>query len=115
MDMRDILVDVMLTSTTKDTLDTNQLYMKMGEEVGELAEALLVEQGVLPHKTLTEDSFGEAADVLICLVGVMAEHHKDKPPTVVYHLLLDALAVKAAKYEDVVCRNHSSTTASKSH
>jgi len=40
------------------------------EELGELAAALTVEDGLKPHKTIREDSRVEAVDLLICAMSV---------------------------------------------
>lgn len=44
---------------------------KLIEEQGELSEALMVEAGRLPHKSLSEDSYCEIADVIIQVCDVV--------------------------------------------
>ena len=41
---------------------------KLMEEIGEFSEALLHNQGLLPHKQMKEPLEGEVADVIICLL-----------------------------------------------
>ena len=79
-----------------------QLHMKCSEEMGELAEVLLVESGVLPHKTVNEDAFHEAADVFICLIGVLATHYPDLSPREIYTTLEQAVGQKTEKYTNLV-------------
>jgi hypothetical protein len=42
------------------------LLSSLLEEIGELATALRVEEKVIDHKTLDEDSLGECCDVFVC-------------------------------------------------
>lgn len=79
-----LLTDMPLTNIIAEQLDFVRehetanaivLGLKLSEEVGEFAEATLVENGYLKHKTLKEDSFAEAADIINVLLGVLVKLH----------------------------------------
>ena len=58
----------------ENTLWTSEsALLKLNEEVGEVSEALLVETGLMPHKKLSEDSYSEAIDVILCLLDVFRD------------------------------------------
>lgn len=81
--------------------------LKLMEEVGELAEALLYEDGLLPHKApLKEPSVGEAADIILMVMQVLANHYKISPKELLV-LLKCHLETKLTKWNDKVL-NHES-------
>jgi phosphoribosyl-ATP pyrophosphohydrolase len=61
-------------------------YAKLGEEFGELGEALLHQLGYLPHKTMKEPLIGEVADVMICSLYVLAATSNKKPEELLIEL-----------------------------
>ena len=80
--------------------DTGAKFMKLQEVVGELAETALYEQGYNQHKpTPEEDSFGEGADVILCVVDIVSRLHPEMPTSQVYAHLQHALRTKYNKWE----------------
>lgn len=53
------------------------MFLKLVEEIGELAEAVNYKDGLLPNKTLTEEPFGEVADIMICTLSVLHRLYPD--------------------------------------
>lgn len=80
--------------------DLGAKFMKLQEEVGELAEAALYETGYNQHKTKPdEDTFGEGADVILCVVDVLSRLHPSLTPRQVHDALGLALDKKYRKWE----------------
>jgi hypothetical protein len=72
--------------------------LKMMEEVGEFSEIALFHLGHNQHKTFKEDIFGEAADVMLCVLDTLGALHMELSPTELQDRLLDALITKHAKW-----------------
>lgn len=110
MSEKDVDVRFMKTATDSmwitrefESMPALALNNKLAEEFGEFAEALLVEQGYLQHKRdRIEGTFGEAADVIIVLLGVLAKHHRTMRPEEIKAQLADALERKNQKYINVL-------------
>jgi len=80
--------------------DTGAKFMKLMEEVGELSEAALFEQGYNQHKPApVEDSFGEGADVILCVVDIVSRLHPEMSTGEVYGRIQQALRNKYNKWE----------------
>jgi hypothetical protein len=75
---------------------------KLFEEGGEFSETVLHNQGYLPHKTPKESPFGEAADVLICLVDTLASLYPELSPERIGEILESQLLIKRGKWQRVV-------------
>lgn len=75
---------------------------KLMEEVGEFSEAALFELGYLPHKALKESSFGEAADVIICVVDELSSLHPHMSPDQVIDMLRKHIDWKSDKWERIM-------------
>ncbi len=73
-DTFDALVTDILTCAVDDALNSDKMFKKLSEEVGEYGRALLIESGDLPEKTLDEPAMGELADVIITAVAVHMKH-----------------------------------------
>jgi NTP pyrophosphatase (non-canonical NTP hydrolase) len=81
------------TFAAHERMDPLMLLCKLTEECGELAEAVLVERGFKPHKTLEpEAAIAEAADVLMCILLLLGRLYPGLPP--------DELAAKLAMQAD---------------
>lgn len=78
------------------------LVVKLMEEVGEFAEAFNHSKGNLPHKTMKENIEGEAADVIICALSVLARVYKDKSPNEIIDILTLQLKLKSDKWLKVI-------------
>lgn len=61
----------------RDVADAKGLTLKSMEELGELVQALLHENGYKPNnkslKAIKENQLEEVCDVMICMVGVLNE------------------------------------------
>ena len=75
-----------------------EAMVKLNEETGELAEAVLVTGGRNQHKTLKEPLVGEVADVIICAVHVMSKAYPSVSARGLSLMLEDAIATKQAKW-----------------
>jgi len=80
-------------------------HAKMGEEFGEFAEGLLVREGVLIHKTLTEPLIGEGADLIITIVDTLAATYPALSPDELDALLMKTLDFKSEKWIKTM-KNH---------
>lgn len=72
--------------------------VKLMEEVGELSEALLHKLGYLPHKTLKEPIEGEAADVILCAIDLLAGAYPDMTAEGLASMLEWQLTKKSQKW-----------------
>jgi hypothetical protein len=74
--------------------------VKLGEEVGEFNEAMLVHNGFNQHKKLKEGIFGEGADIINCVIAALvAACPRSKPEEVVAELKSE-LYRKLARYKN---------------
>ena len=78
------------------------LMLKLMEEVGEFSECFNHLKGNLPHKTMKEKIEGEAADVIICAIAVIARVYPDLNPDSVIKLIMSQLALKSEKWNNVI-------------
>ena len=78
------------------------LALKLGEECGEVNEAVLKDYGFLQHKQLKEDVFHEAADVINVLIGLLVTHYPNLTTEEIGFKLNEALTTKGAKYKRVI-------------
>lgn len=74
---------------------------KAQSELGELAEAILIEQGLL-DKALPESSFGEAADTIICILDVLGAQYPQLSDDWILQNLETYLQRKHAKWQRIV-------------
>lgn len=82
-----------------ERMDPLMLLCKLTEECGELAEAVLVERGFKPHKTLEpEAAIAEAADVLLCLLLVLSRLYPGLSPEQLATRLSQQADGKLARY-----------------
>lgn len=95
-----------VTETRKfEPMSPSELGLKGAEEYGEFGTAVLVETGRLAHKELKEPSFGEAADVILCMVSALAKLHPHMTPAEISDELARWLYLKQLKY-DVLLQQH---------
>jgi NTP pyrophosphatase (non-canonical NTP hydrolase) len=78
------------------------LTLKLGEEFGEFCEAVLKETGHLRHKTLKEGSFGEAADIINVILGVLQKLHPQMNNEQVLAELAAHVDLKRQKYQAIL-------------
>lgn len=87
-------------------LPTSAKGLKACEEMGELATAALYEQGYLQHKRVNESSFGEAADVVICVLDLLQALHPNLSHKQVVLELAHSLDTKFQKWKLVTTEPH---------
>ena len=87
-------------------LPTSAKGLKACEEMGELATAALYEQGYLQHKTVGESSFGEAADVIICVLDLLQALHPNLTQRQVVLELAHSLDTKFQKWKLVTTESY---------
>ena len=75
---------------------------KLFEEGGEFAETVMHNQGYLPHKVPKETPFGEAADVIICVVDTLSACYPDLSPEWIAESLANHIRSKREKWKQVV-------------
>ena len=96
------LEDLILMTHKHETLPSWALGLKLAEEVGEVAEALMVDNGFSRHKVLEEDVLHEVADVINVCIGLVTQHYPDLEPHEISLALTDALIKKGKKYKKVL-------------
>jgi hypothetical protein len=94
-----IIPHIVVEVRTYETMDVNELHMKISEENGELAQAILAERGKLPGKVLKEPAMGEGADVIIATICALAKHYPNKSPDQLSAELAKWVNIKMDKYE----------------
>ena len=99
-----------LTLADVDAKGNEQMCIKLMEEVGELAEVVNHQNGWLPHKTLKESAFGEAADVIQCTLTLLRKLYPDLSHAEVLAQLSEHLELKSNKWERVMVRKTPKTT-----
>jgi len=78
------------------------LGLKLGEESGELMEAINHHLGWLPHKVMKEPIEGEVADVVQIAVAILVRAYPNLDTEQVLDMLAKMLIVKTAKWQDVI-------------
>ncbi len=91
-----------LSRSTYNTLPVLARNSKIMEELGEFSEALLHKLGFLPHKTMKESIFGEAADVLICTLDTLADACPELTEEQLEEALIAELSKKSDKWERIM-------------
>lgn len=81
------------------------LGLKLGEEAGEFQSNLLHMHGHLHQKTMDEDIFGEAADVINTVIGTLAQVYPYQSPDELIKRLREAMHNKGKKYERLLDEN----------
>jgi NTP pyrophosphatase (non-canonical NTP hydrolase) len=95
----DAFAEAFSVFATHERMDPLMLLCKLTEESGELAEAVLVQRGYKPHKTLPADaSIDEAADVLLCLLLVLSRLYPERSPAQLAAQLAERIDGKLARY-----------------
>ena len=76
--------------------------VKLSEETGELAEAVLHVEGFSPHKKMKEPIEGEVADVVICALDILMEAYPEDSVEESKERLFKALDLKSLKWVKIV-------------
>ena len=97
--MKDIYKKIQSVSK-RDVADAKGLTLKSMEELGELVQALLHENGYKPNnkslKDIKENQLEELSDVIICMLGVADKLGFS------YKQILNMLELKTNKWEKVL-------------
>lgn len=97
--MRQEMLDIIYTARHREpTTDPLVFTTKLGEEFGELCEAVLQHVGYLKHKKTQEDPMEEAADVLQLVLIVLAKTYPEKLSSQILDELTEATRLKFQKY-----------------
>jgi NTP pyrophosphatase (non-canonical NTP hydrolase) len=86
----------------EDFKDPGAMGLKLMEEVGEFAEAINFALGNLPHKKVKESPFGEAADVVQCVIALLVKTYPQMDNERIIEELYKQMVVKNDKYEKKV-------------
>jgi NTP pyrophosphatase (non-canonical NTP hydrolase) len=86
----------------RDLKDLGAAGWKLMEEVGEFAETVNHSQGFLPHKIMKETPFGEAADVIQNILGILFRVYPEMTPAQIMDELQWQLGHKTDKWEEVL-------------
>lgn len=110
--MDTLIRDILETGRMVDPKEwqPGDVFFKLGEEMGELAEAVQVKRGKI-NKTLKEDEFGELADVLNCALDLVNQVNRDLTPDEFMERLHAAMAKKTQKWKGIL-EAHASAKAS---
>lgn len=102
MNTREKLVSITDIVQNHEDAPSWALVLKLGEEVGEFNEAMLKELGFLQHKELKEGPLGEAADIIITTISILAVQYKDMPPDELITKLEIEIHRKFEKYKKIM-------------
>jgi NTP pyrophosphatase (non-canonical NTP hydrolase) len=94
----DLVAHIVREVRLLETMNATELTLYLSTENGELAEAILAEQGKMPGKYFKEPAMGEAADCLVGIVCIMAKHHPDMSPEDIGTNLAKWCNIKMRKY-----------------
>lgn len=90
-----------IRTARKSTMSLPVMQIKLGEEFGELSEAVNHQLGHLQHKTMKEPLAGEVADVINTAIGVLVRAYPDHSDEQLADMLNAQLHLKTAKWERV--------------
>lgn len=76
--------------------------LKLGEEFGELCEAVLIDYGSLAYKNKEVSTIDECADILNAVAAFLGRHYNDLSTDEIVTMLEEAGARKIDKYLTVV-------------
>lgn len=94
----DLIAHIVREVRLLETMNATELALYLSTEQGEFAEAILAEQGKLPGKYLKEPAMGEAADVVIGAVCVLAKNCPDMSAEEIGTNLAKWCNIKMRKY-----------------
>ena len=92
-----------------DNVPTLALGLKLSEEVGEFSETVLKACGFLRHKEVKETPFGEAADVINVVLGILGNLYPENTSQEIVLKLKEQIDIKKNKYERIM-REYGSNT-----
>lgn len=99
--MHDIINEA-LNISRADVKPTLFKLGKLQEEGGELAQAVLHNEGFLPHKTMKEPLVGEVADVILVALDVYRASYPDLDNEQLIALLAEQMSIKSKKWKSIL-------------
>jgi len=99
--MRELINDA-LDISRADQKPTLFKLGKLQEEGGELAQAVLHNEGFLPHKTMKEPLVGEVADVILVALDVYRASYPELNNEQLIAQLEEQLKTKSAKWRSIL-------------
>lgn len=100
--MKDIINEA-LNISRADKKPTLFKITKLQEEGGELAEAVLYNEGFLPHKSMKEPLAGEVCDVILVALDVLCASYPHLNNEELIDLLSVHMRAKSSKWKKLVC------------
>lgn len=76
--------------------------LKLGEECGEVQEAILVAAGMCDHKEIKEDVMHEVADVINVCMAILSAEYETVPINELLPQLVAAMQLKNTKYANII-------------
>ena len=107
--MKQILEQIVKTGRTSDKMPVLGSLAKAQSELGEFAEAILIEEGLV-DKPLPESAFGEAADTIICILDALGKRYPEISAEWVIQNLETYLVRKHNKWTGILERQRESST-----
>jgi len=98
--MRDTILYIIRTARAS-TFPLANMQIKLGEEYGELCEAVNHHEGFLQHKVMKEPLVGEVADVINTVIGVLVRAYPDHTDEQLADFLESQLILKTRKWESI--------------
>lgn len=97
--MRQEMLNILYTAQTREPITDPLVFTtKLGEEFGELCEAVLQKVGYLRHKKTQENPMEEAADVLQLLLIILSKTYSEMSAEEILGELTIATKLKFEKY-----------------
>lgn len=97
--MLDIFKRIKELTVRENDMVISDRTTKLGEEFGELCEAVLVHTGKLPHKKVKEPPEGEIVDVSMIGIDILFRLYPDATPEKLYEVYLEWMNTKLDKWE----------------
>jgi len=98
--VRDTILYIIRTARAS-TFPLANMQIKVGEECGELAEAVNHHEGFSRHKVMKEPLAGEVADVINTVIGVLVRAYPEHTDDQLADFLESQLILKTRKWESI--------------
>lgn len=101
-DFSEFNINLCAMSRKHEGMTTKDLALKVAEETGEFATAVLYHEGLVQHKTLKEGMFEEAADVVNVIFAALTAAYPNMSPREIVTAFSNAYEHKAEKYARLI-------------
>lgn len=91
-----------LEVSRSDVKPTLFKMVKLQEECGELAEAVLCNENFMPHKTMKEPLVGEVADVILVALDVYRASYPSLSDEELVSQLINQMETKLNKWRSII-------------